>query len=199
MGARDAIAALQHEEKQVAPPDHELIAFVGEALAGLPEGEDLTGAELRVDYLLEKLAAEQERIIGLEAFTKRRVDMVMAHKVTEMAKLEKRVAWLESRIREHLPFDAASFKRHYGAKSARLPHGQIGYRAQRATVEIVDHGKALAYAKARGLEIKVVESVNKTPLFEEVVRTSMDPDPMVDGFRFVPARDEFFVSPELEF
>ena len=186
-------------ESNQPEPDHELIAFVGEVVADLPPGEGLTAGELRVDYLLEKLSAEAKRIEGVREFTARRVEMVTAHGQAEIEKLRRRVAWLESKIREHMPLDPASFKKHYGAKSTRLPHGQIGYRASRASVEIVDQEKALAFAKARGLEVRVTESVNKTPLLESVVRDGEEPDPVTDGFRYVPPTDAFFITPDLEF
>ena len=173
--------------------------FENEVTAGLPAGDDLTAAELRVDYLLEKAAEERTRLDQLEEFTARRVAMIVEHKSAEASKIEKRLAWLESRIREHIPFDAASFRKHYGAKSHRLPHGQIGYRASRATVEITDPAKALAFAKARGLEVKVSESVNKTPLLESVMRDGEEPNPETDGFRFVPPADEFFCHPDVAF
>lgn len=206
MGAREAIADLEFAGRRDARVllkdssvglDPETAAFEGEVVAGLPDGDDLTGAELRVDYLLEKLAAEHERIIGVEAFTKRRVEMVLAHKATELAKLAKRVEWLESKIREHMPLDSVGFKKQYGAKSHRLPHGQIGYRSSRATVDIVDPVRALEFAKARGLEISVTERVNKTPLLDYVRETGDYPDDA--GFTVVEPSDEFFVSPDLEF
>lgn len=182
-----------------APHEPELLAFVGEVAAGLPAGEDLTSAECRVDYLMEKLSEEAKRAEHVADFTARRVQMVCDHAEVETAKIRKRMAWLESRIREHLPLDAASFKKTYGAKSHRLPSGQVGYRASRATVEIVDPTKALAFAKAEGLEVKVTEVVNKTPLLEHVMRSGAEPDPERDGFAFVPPVDSFFVSPDLEF
>lgn len=195
MGVREAIASIEFDERVAAKSAPEP-AFVEEVAAGLPAGDDLTAAELRVDYLLEKIAEERTRLDHLEEFTRRRMDMILEHKSMEAGKIERRLAWLESRVREHMPFDAASFRKHYGAKSHRLPHGQIGYRASRASVEITDPAKALAFAKARGLEIKVSESVNKTPLLESVMRDGEEPNPETDGFRFVPPQDEFFVNPE---
>ena len=56
--------------------------------------------------------------------------------------------------------------------------------------------KAVAFARRRSLEIKTVHTVGKTPLMEHVVRDGEEPDPETDGFRFVPASDEFFCKPE---
>lgn len=186
-------------ESQAEQPDTELAAFAHEVEAELPDGDGLVGlAEARADYLLERIARErarQDRIHGAAAL---RVKMIRDNEADECGKVERRIAYLESQVRVQLPGDAGRFKAVYGKKSVSLPHGQIGFKQHRATVEIVDPAKALAFAQAHGLEIRVTQSVNKTPLIEHVMRNSEDPNPETDGFEFVPARDEFFCSPALE-
>lgn len=185
-------------EEQVVQ-DIEFVLFEREVKQDLPEGEAVGMAEARVDYLLQRAAAEKQRIERIQAAAKARVQMIQNHAAEEVAKVERRLAYLESVVRLQLPGDGARFKFLYGAKSLKLPHGQVGFKQHRATVDIVDPAKALAFAQAHGLEIRVVQSVNKTPLIEHVVRTSEDPDPETDGFAFVPARDAFFLQPDLEF
>jgi hypothetical protein len=179
--------------------DREVTDFALEVEAGLPTGEDLTAAECRADYLLEKLAAETERLGRLKEFSERRIRMIREHQEAEGRRLAGRIRWLQDQIRANLPATAVDFRAIYGAKSASLPHGRVGFRASRATVEITDPAKALAFAKARGLAVKVVESVGKTPLIDYVKRTGEEPDPETDGVQLVPAHEEFFVSPDLPF
>ena len=196
MGAREAIAALEFGEAaaRAALPSPEQMAFEGEVVASLPAGEDLTSAELRVDYLLEKLSDERDRLVRLAEFTARKVEGVHAYEAEEGGKVERRIAWLESRIRDHLPLDPDSFKRTYGKKSAVFPNGKAGFRVTPATVEVTDQEKTLAFARRVGIaKTKTVESVGKTELMEWIIRNGEDTED--DGFRLVPARDEFYVTP----
>lgn len=198
MGAREAIAELEFAEAEAAKVAPEA-AFVVDVLAALPSGDGLTASELRVDYLMEKLSDEAKRLEAVEEFTARRVQMVRDHGEAETAKIAKRMAWLESKIREHLPLDAAGFRKHYGAKSHRLPHGQVGYRKHPATVEIVDFTEAMTWARENGVQptetIKV--TLPKAAILEWI--KLMGEMPPENAIRYVDATDEFFVSPDLGF
>lgn len=196
MGAREAIAALEFEE---AARDHETEAFASEVAAGLPGGDALGAAEARVDYLLERIATEVVRMERVRAAARFRIEMIEANRDDECAKLARRVAYLEGLVRQHMPGDAARFKHVYGKKSQRLAHGIVGWRQKQATVEITDAARALAFAKKHGLEIKTTETINKTPLMEWVERARLNPVPETDGFRVVPAVDEFYITPDQEF
>lgn len=173
--------------------------FTAEVEADLPEGDAIGMAEARADYLLQRIAAEHERICRINAAAEARAKMIKDHATEEITKAQRRVDWLQMRVREVLPGDADRFKKLYGKKSVSLPHGQIGFRQHRATVEIQDAAKALAFAKERGLEITVKESVGKTPLIEHVIRTGEEPEAERAGFAFVPASDSFYIAPELVF
>lgn len=174
--------------------------FVQEIESALPPASGVVGeAEARVDYLLERLSSEHARIERVRGAAKLRIEMIRANEAEELRKLEGRVAWLEQKIRDHVPGDGARFKAVYGKKSLSMAAGEVGFKQHPASIEITNPARALGYAKEHGLEIKVTESVNKTPLKEHVIRTGIEPDAETDGFAFIPARDEFFASPRLGF
>lgn len=160
----------------------------------LPAGDGPTERELRADYLLETLAGLEAELAHLDDFTARRIQMVQDHRDAEAARIQRRIDYLGERVRGCVPYDADTFAREYGKKSIRLPHGTIGYRAARESVDIADGAKAVAWAKAHGVETRVVETVNKTPLLDYVKATGDVPDPDVCGFELVPGSDDFFVK-----
>jgi len=174
--------------------DTETLAYAMELEAMLPEGDGPTVQELQADYLLEKMREEQAALRHLADFTERRVDMIRQHADIEGQKIQRRLDYLESKLRMCVPYDPDAFVSQYGKKSIKLPHGTIGYRSSKETVEIRDKDAALAFAKANGLDIKVTETVNKTPLLDYVKATGDVPDPDVCGFELVPGSDDFFVK-----
>ena len=176
--------------------DYETSAYVGEVSAGLPQGDDLTSAELRCDYLLEKLAEEHGRLGHLCEFSDRRVQMVREHQAIEGGKIEKKVAWLHSQIRAHTPGDGERFKQLYGKKSLSLPHGTIGFRATPPAVEILDMEQAVAWATGAGVEVteKVTRSVPKRAVVEWVKENGELP--ATDAIRWIDSPETFFVKPE---
>lgn len=184
---------------QVPVVDHEAEAFRAELQAGMPEGEALGMAEARVDYLLERIGQEQERIDRINAAASARIEMIRQHAEDEAAKVQRRIGYVEALIRAQLPGDGATYKKLYGKKSVSLAHGEVGFRVKPAGIEITDKGKALAFAEKNGLPIKVEKSVGKTALKEFVMRAGEDPNPGDDGFEFVPASESFYVSPALPF
>ena len=109
-----------------AQPDHDLLAFVGEVSADLPAGETLGLAEARVDYLLQKISEERLRIDRIKGAAAARIDMISDHAIEETRKIERRIAYAESLVRQHAPGDAAHYKKLYGKKSLSLPHGTVG-------------------------------------------------------------------------
>lgn len=165
-----------------------------EVESGLPNGDGPTDRELRADYLLETLAELQAELAHLDEFTARRIQMVQDHRDTEAARIQRRMDYLSDRVRACVPYDPAVFASEYGKKSIKLPHGTLGYRSSKETVQIADKEKALAFAKAHGLEIRVTEAVNKTPLLDYVRATGDIPDPDVCGFELVPGSDDFYVK-----
>lgn len=160
----------------------------------LPDGDGPTERELRADYLLETLAELQAELDHLDEFTARRIQMVQDHRDTEAARIQRRMDYLSDRVRACVPYDPAVFASEYGKKSIKLPHGSLGYRSSKESVAITDKEVALAFAKANGIEVKVTEAVNKTPLLDYVKATGEIPDPDVCGFELVPGSDDFFVK-----
>lgn len=188
-------------EEQVRE-DLELARFRSEVERELPPARGVVGeAEARADYLLERLAREHALMERTRGAAKLRIEMIKANEAEELRKIENRCGWLEAKIRTHMPGDGARFKAVYGKKSVAMASGEVGFRLHPASVEITDPQKALAYAKANGLEVKVTETVNRTPLKEHVIRDldRCEPIPETDGFKFVPARDEFYCSPKMPF
>jgi hypothetical protein len=165
-----------------------------EVEAMLPEGDGPTVQELQADYLLEKMAEELAALLHLADFTERRVEMIRQHAEIEGQRIQRRLDYLESKLRMCVPYDPAQFEKQYGKKSLKLPHGTLGYRASKESVWITDKDKALSFARSHGLEIKFTESVNKTPLLDYVRTTGEVPDPEECGFELVPPSDDFFVK-----
>lgn len=177
-----------HEKHLTADPWEEAIE------QSLPEGDGPTDQELRADYLLEKLAELQAEMDHLDEFTARRSQMVQDHREGEAARIQRRMDYLNDRVRACVPYDPAVFQSTYGKKSIKLPHGTLGYRSSKETVEISDKDKVLGFAKAHGIEVKVSETVNKTPILEWVRTNGEVPDPEVCGFALVPGSDDFYVK-----
>jgi len=160
--------------------------------ANMPQGEDQTAGELRADYLLEQIAEAEAAMAHLNDFTERRIAMIRDHGTAESQKIQNRIDWLASRVRQLVPMDAERFEATYGKKSLNLPNGKIGFRAVQPTVEIHDAAKALDFAKANGLDVTVKESVGKKPLIQYVKDTGTLPDEMEAGFEWVDGYDSFF-------
>lgn len=177
-------------------PDPELFAFVGECVAQLPSGEGEAATRVRVDWLLEKLTAERARIRSVQEFTERRVDMIRTHGDGEVAKLQKRVAYLETKIREHLPHEGERFKREFGKKSLDLPNGKVGYRTVQPTVHIEDMEKAIRWAEEHRIEVarKEVKALQKTPVLDWIKATGELPP--VEIIEYVDGYDKFYIETE---
>lgn len=160
----------------------------------LPQGEGSASVRLRVDYLLEKVAEEKARIREVEEFTARRIEMIRTHGDDEVAKLQRRVSFLESRIRLHLPFEGEAFKREFGKKSLDLPSGKVGYRAVAPTVTIEDAEKAIRWAEEKRIEVsrKEVKTLNKTPVLEWIAKTGELPP--ADCIDYVDGFDRFYIE-----
>jgi len=74
-------------------------------------------------------------------------------------------------------------------KSVSTFWGLAGYRKTRGSVEILLMEEAVAFAKKAGIELKVVETVNKTPLKEYIEKTGEIPP----GVEYEPPHDEFYL------
>lgn len=157
-----------------------------------PEDEREQEIAVRVDFLLEKRAEIEREIARNEDVARRRIQMIESWRDEENTVLGRQIEWLDRRITDH----AAAFQlgENGNKKSRRLPHGQVGFRKTRDTVEIEDMELAVSFAEAHDLPIK--KEVNKTPLIEFVQSTGEEPNPETDGFRFVPGEEpgQFYIK-----
>ena len=174
--------------------DREAQEFQSEVAAGMPEGEALGMAEARMDYLLERIATEHERIARIQAAASARIAMIRDHADDECAKLVKRVSYLEGVIRQNLPGDADHFRRLYGKKSLSLPNGKVGYRVVAPTVEIEDQARAIAWAEQAGVPVteKVTRTLGKKAVLEYIAQRGELPD--TDAIEYVDGYERFYVQ-----
>lgn len=163
------------------------------ARAGLPEGDTRTEREVRADYLLERIRDERAEIEHIEEVADRRIQMIEKWEADETAKHRRRIAWLESQVRNCVPLDARRFQEEYDAKSVKLAHGRVGYRRKNETVEIEDRDKALEWVKENGIEFSVSERVTKTPILDWI-REHGEVPPPESGIELVEGYDDFYVS-----
>lgn len=166
--------------------------------ADLPEGGDFTANALRVDVLLEKIAGLRDEESKVAEFTTRRMQMVQAHGERELRKVQGRIRWLEGVVRRLVPSTGHGMQQAFGKKSLALPHGSVGYRASPESIVVTDSTRALQWAKERGLEVTVRESVGKTALHAYVKETGDEPDPKECGFSLEPAGERFYLKTEGE-
>jgi hypothetical protein len=168
--------------------------FEREVDEALPEGEDRAASMLRADYLLQRIREELARRDEYAEFIARRIHMVAEDGKAAMAKAERRIAFLESRLRMHLPQTGEGMEREYGRKSLALPHGVVGYRAPPAGVRIIDAKRVVAWAKSTGavpVEEKVEEKVTVAALKQYVATTGDIPE----GAEWADAKETFYVTP----
>lgn len=170
--------------------------YAGEVERELPEGEGATAIALRVDYLLQRIQEEGQHVARVAAFTARRIQMIEEHAERETETHRKRIEWLESRVRLHVPSSGEQMEKHFGKKSMSLPHGTVGYRSCAESIAILDAQKALTFAKQQGLSVTVKESVNKGPLHDFIRETGEIPDPDVCGFKLEPGAEHFSIRPK---
>lgn len=174
----------------IGEADSDLDEFMERIGLEAPAGDAQSDVDARIDYLLEQLAQIGEQIASNDDVARRRMDMIRDWQQGENAKLERKAEWLRGEVAALVP-GPDDFRRIYGKKSRTLPNGSVGYRASRDTVEITDASAALEYAREHGLEIRITERVNKTPLIEHAQQTGTMEG---DGWEFVPGSDSFFVK-----
>lgn len=160
--------------------------------ATLGDGSTRTDAEVRIDWLLERIAKRNKQIERNKAVADARKAMVDDWLCAENLRLDNGISWLESEIRQLIPHSLAEFEREYGKKSRNLPHGVIGFRRQPDKVNVFDEEKALTWAKLMGLPIKVKESVSKTEL-----KKALDAGAEPDGVEIIKGLDQFYVRSDV--
>ena len=151
-----------------------------------------TDTEVRLDWLMERIARRHRQVALNNAVADARKTMIEDWRQSQNQRLERGIAWLEGSIRQILPHTLEQFEREYGKKSRNLPHGTIGWRRHPDKVEVFNEERALLWAKERGLEIAVKESVSKTTL-KKALEAGEEPD----GFEIIRGLDEFYVKPDV--
>ncbi len=152
--------------------------------------ETPTDIEVRLDWLLERIVKRQRQIKRNNSVAERRALMIEDWRRGENMKLENAIQWFESEVRALLPPDSKEFEREFGKKSRNLPSGTVGWRRQPDRIEVFSEEKALAWAKAMGLPIKVKETVSKTEL-----KKAMDAGAEPDGVDLIKGLDELYIKP----
>lgn len=163
------------------------------AFEGTENDASAAARDARIDWTLERLG----RIAGQQRRNKetaeRRIAMITAWLEDANGRLARQAYWLEMQV-QALTTDYDFGK----AKSRTLPSGSFGTRKKPATVEIRDMTRALEWAKANGIETKVVETLNKTPVkaFVEaqIKATGELPDVEETGVEYVDESETFFVK-----
>ena len=174
----------------------EIITEIEEAEREFLEGwnaepiESVSDVDTRIDWLLERIAKRQKLIARNDAVARSRYEQIRDWHLGENAKIQRAIDWFRYQIREIVPADVASFERCYGKKSRTLPFGTVGFRLSPPRLEIFDMEKAVAWAKARKLEIKTTVSVSKAVLKKALSMTDEEPD----GFDIADGADEFYVK-----
>ena len=153
--------------------------------------DEVTQRDVRIDWLLGKLAKRRKQIARNNAVADARKLDIEDWRQGENGKIERSLSWIEYQIRELVPPDGKTFAETYGAKSRSLPTGTIGYRQRPSRIQILDDGRTLAWAKTHGVETTVVttETVAKAAL-KKALAIFDDPD----GFEIIKGLDEFYVT-----
>jgi phage host-nuclease inhibitor protein Gam len=189
--------AVQMEFVETAELDEAVqeVAAEMEAAFGEPEAEPTPAyVDARIDWTLERLGrlqAEQQRN---REIANRRIAMITSWLDDANDRLGRQAFWLEIQVRSL----AEGYD--YGKKKSRtLPSGSFGKRAKPAGIEIRDMDAAIRWAKANGVEVAVVEKLNKTPAKEFVAKqlqtTGELPDPEETGIEWIDESETFFVKP----
>lgn len=192
-------AALQEQE---ALPDFlqeleaEMQTFIEQTGLNSDTPEALTDRELLIDYYMEKIQALDLRAGMNHEIRNRRVRVEDDWLEDENRKLRSQVEWLEQKILLNMPGTLGAFQDTFGVttKSRKLPHGQVGFKSSQDSVDIQDQTKAVIWAKANDVDVKVETTLLKTPAKKYVMETGDEPDLERDGLTFVPGAERRYVT-----
>ena len=79
-------------------------------------------------------------------------------------------------------------------KSRSLPHGKVGFKSSQDSVDIQDQVKAVIWAKANDVDVKVETTLLKTPAKKYITSTGDEPELERDGLVFVPGTEKRYVA-----
>ena len=174
----------------------EMDSFIEQTGLNSDTPEALTDRELLIDYYMEKTQALELRAAMNRELRDRRVRVEDDWLEDENRKLRSQAEWLEQKILLNMPGSLGAFQDTFRVttKSRKLPHGVVGFKCPPDSVDIQDQTKAVIWAKANDVEVKVVESVLKTPAKKYVMETGDEPDLEIDGLTFVPGVEKRYVA-----
>ena len=182
-----ATAPLQVEDGELAITGPEWDEFVQ-----MMEDTTLTSDLVRIDWLLERVAAARAEIAENNAVADARIAMQEDFRQGENARIERKITWLVGEIGTLAPTDGVAMKAEYSKKSRTLAHGTFGFKSHPDSIAIDDAKAALAFAVENSLPVKTVHSVTKTTLKDHAKATGESEG---GGWRLVPGADAFFVTP----
>lgn len=151
------------------------------------EEADQPALDYQADRYLERLALVADEQARNDALYKARLADLQAWRASEQRGLEKRQTWLEAEL---LVLARAM---DYGRKKSRnLPHGKLGKRSKRSTVQVLDDEAAGEFAKKQGLPHKVTTTITALKEFVEKQKGKLPEGVAV----YVPGGDdEYYVKP----
>lgn len=156
--------------------------------ASEPAEEILSGPRLyaALDEALERIAEAEAEVDQVQQTAQLRIDKILAHAAQEIDRIQRGADFWRQRV-DHLGPKADFGKK----KSMRLAFGEFGFRLSPARVEVLDEAKVLEFARANNVSVQVKESVKKADL-AALCKIGFRPDPVEDGFEFVPGEESFF-------
>lgn len=165
-----------------------------EAVLDLPhppeDRSDKAALDAYLDYLLERIGTIDQQKATNDAVYQRRVQMLADWRDGENAMLLRRREYLVEAFRAL----TAQYEYPKGKKSRTLPNGTFGTRSAREKLDIVDPQKAIDFARAYGVPVRVKEEVDAKALREFYESTGTVPL----GCSVVPAEDKWYVKPTVE-
>lgn len=153
------------------------------------EATDTIQVDARLDHFLERVKLIRWQIQQNEGVAKLRAAEIEDWKVGTNRGHERRIEWLESEI-ERLT-DGYDYGR---KKSRKLPNGSFGWRSLPDKIDIVEPGRAIAFAESRALDVTVEKRVSKTTLMKHVEATGEIPDVDDGGFLHIEGGERFFIK-----
>lgn len=193
---------MAEEHGQEALPDFlqeleaEMEAFIENSGLNSDTPEALSDRELLIDHYLHRISDLHVRATMNKELRNRQVWLQDAWLEEENGKLERAVKWLEEKILLNVPGNLLHFQDTFGVKtkSRTLPHGKVGFKSSRDTVEISNQVKALRWAEENDVEVKVFTELQKKPAIAYCQESGEIPEHEADGLEFVHGTSTRYVA-----
>lgn len=204
MTAEESLA--QHlEELDPTPSDEEIAQAEIEANGG--ERGEVEPARWAVrdigaaDWAMRRLAKAKTRRNSVSDLFRQQIDQLMAWRDKEFASCDRTTAFFEGALAEWAA--AAVEEQGTKARSIRLPHGTVGFRAQQPSFH-KDEDLLLREAKEHGLPVRVKEEADWGSIKSQIVGSASDGRAVLDGgivlesVHVTPQPDAFYAKPSEE-